>query len=915
MSVLSGITLVVLYLVALIGISAWADRGGVVARLGEHPLSLGLALGVYATSFTLFGGVGYADEHGYAILGFYLGVVLSCIAVPLLWWPLAEVVRTQRLTSLADLLAFRFTSPWIGPVVTLVLLTGLLPYLSLQMRALEAAAVVLHGKDTSAGPLYAAVLGLFAALLGVRYAEPWARRPGLLTTLVVESGVKVVTTGVVGLAALYGAFGGFSGFGAHFEAHPEAARALLDPIEEPLFANLVVLSFFGAFLLPRQFHVAFATQAPRAAWRHVIWLLPVLLLGFLLPVPVLLEAGRAANVGGTPDLFVLTWTEDPALRMVGFLGGVSGSSAMVLVTTLALSGMVVTHLALPLRVPGAVSRTSVRRTRQVVMVTLVVLGLVADAFLSQVVRLVDLGLVSFAVVAQFAPGVLCTLFWRRATSAGFLAGLAVGLAGVAALMGWPLLNGLPPGQATDGLIECLLVNVLVLMGVSLITTPRPDEQRAFVTARRRWGLGPPPVSLRALEERVARQLGPELAKSEVDRARRTAGVAPMETRPDRLRSVVQVVERQLSGLVGPLLARAATQAPNDGDDVLIDLQLRVIEEYGEEQDQVRDWLRGLLRDLPDGVVVTSRGGEVRLWNPTAQAITGFGPEEVVGARLDQLPHPLPALLTDAGEHVVRLPVGQRTLVVRTRTLSHGTRIVLLTDITEQRALQVEVDHRVRLASVGRMAAGVAHEIRNPLMGILMLAGNLRREVAEDDHAERLNALIHEGHRIEAIVRTLLEHSRSSQRPRGPVTVRSIVDEALLLAKFVPQLREHAVEVDIHDATVWGTLGSLTQVLVNLLTNAAQASPKGRPIEIRARTQVDDVVIEVLDEGSGIDESVAETLFEPFVTTKPVSEGTGLGLAVCWRIVLSHDGTLTTKRVAGRTCFALTLPQVEVGSEG
>jgi len=909
---LFGFGLVLVYLSGLVGLSEWADRGGSVARIGEHPLALGLALGVYATSFTLFGGVGYADDHGYAILGFYLGVVLSCLAIPLVWWPLARLVQHQRLSSVADLLAFRFTDPRVGPAVTGVLLAGLLPYLSLQLRALEDAAGVLHGPGALAGPLYAAMLGLFAASLGVRYAEPWAQRPGLLTTLVVESLVKLVCTVVGGIAALVGVFGGPAGFAAHLASHPETSEALLAPVREPLFPSLVVLSFLGAFLLPRQFHVAFATQAPRVAWRHVIWVLPALLLLFLLPVPVLLEAGRAANPGGAPDLFVMTWTADPWLRTIAFLGGVSASSAMVLVCTVALSGMVVTHVALPLRSRVAVSRRSVRRTRQLVTVTLVALGLVADALLSRVVPLVDLGLVSFAVVAQLGPGVFATLFWRRATSAGLLAGLAVGVVGVALTVGWPLVNGLAPGESSFGLVESLVANALTLVLVSVLTAPRPEEQRASAAALRPVGFGRPPSSLAGLEERVARQVGPVLARAEVERARVAAGVAVGENRPDRLRSVMQVVERQLSGLVGPLVSRAAVHDPDESDDPLIDVQLRVIEERGGPEARVRDWLRSLLRDLPDGVVVSNRDREVRLWNPTARAITGFGPEEVVGARIEQLPRPLPELLGRAGEHVVGLPVGQRTLVVRSRELADGTRIVLLTDLTEQRALQTEVDHRARLASRGRMAAGVAHEVRNPLMGMLMLAGNLRRDVADPDVEARLDALVREGERIEAIVRALLDHSRSSDPGREAVSVRALLGEVVTLARMVPDVRDHPLDVRIEDAVVRGSMGSLVQVLVNLLANAAQASPPGARLELRSRLIDEGVCIEVWDEGPGVAPEVADTLFEPFVTTKPVGEGTGLGLAVCWRIVQAHGGALTTERIDRRTCFSVRLPELGGG---
>lgn len=909
-----GVSLVVAYLTALVAIAEWAERGGVIARFGEHPVAFGLALGVYATSFTLFGGVGYADLHGYAILGFYLGVVLSCLAIPVLWWPLARIIREQRLSSLPDLLAFRFAAPVVGPVVTGVLLVGLLPYLSLQLRALERAATLVHGPDVPfIGPVYAALLGLFAVVVGTRITEPGAHRPGLLTTLAVESVVKLVATATVGAAALWGAFGGPDGLAAHFAASPEAARALLRPLHDSSFVTLVGLSFLGAFLLPRQFHVAFALHAPREAWRHAIWVLPLLLLGLLLPVPVLLEAGRAASPGTDPDLFVMTWTDDPGLQLVAFLGAVSASSAMVLVTSVALSGMVVTHLVLPLRPRQALSRRWLRRIRQAVTVSLVGLGLVADAGMSRLVPLVDLGLMSFAIVAQFAPGVLAVLVWRRATSTGLLIGLFIGLGGVVGLIGWPLQQGVAPGDVTDGLLECIVVNGFGLVVGSLLTQSRPHERRASTVVGRGGVMLPPDVV--ALRERVARQVGPELAQSEFDGVVRRLGIDPRERRPDRLRALMRGVEQQLSGLVGPLLARASVYGNEEQGDALVTVQLFALEERGEPDAQLRDWLGGLLSDLPDGVAVADRAGEVRLWSPMASAITGFSADAVVGARLDQLPFPLPELLQSSGERPVALPVGPRVLVVRARELSDGTRIVLITDRTDQRRLEAEVDHRARLASVGRMAAGVAHEIRNPLLGMLLVAGNLRRDLADQGDADacaRLDALLGEGHRIEGIVRTLLDHSRSTDDAPRPLAVRDLVDQVRTLAAMVPGLREHPLTVHVDEIRVHGTASSLVQVLVNLLANAAQASPEGRPIEVRAAAVAGEVRIDVLDEGPGVDESVMHTLFEPFVTTKPVGEGTGLGLAVCWRIVQAHGGVLTHERVKGRTCFSITLPAVEAG---
>jgi two-component system NtrC family sensor kinase len=222
----------------------------------------------------------------------------------------------------------------------------------------------------------------------------------------------------------------------------------------------------------------------------------------------------------------------------------------------------------------------------------------------------------------------------------------------------------------------------------------------------------------------------------------------------------------------------------------------------------------------------------------------------------------------------------------------------------------------RLASVGRLAAGLAHEIGNPLAAILgfeelLLQGGLDAA----DHKDFLERMKRETERIHRILRDLLDFARPAvQRREGELEaagdVREAVSDVLSLVKPQKALRDVTVHADLAPDVGRATLSHqrIVQVVLNLVLNAADAAPRGQ-LHIRAaRAAEGKVRIEVEDDGPGIAEEVRERLFEPFVTTKPVGEGTGLGLAVCRGLVESVGGTISVEPGAERGArFVIELP--------
>jgi signal transduction histidine kinase len=234
---------------------------------------------------------------------------------------------------------------------------------------------------------------------------------------------------------------------------------------------------------------------------------------------------------------------------------------------------------------------------------------------------------------------------------------------------------------------------------------------------------------------------------------------------------------------------------------------------------------------------------------------------------------------------------------------------LETASAELKAAQEHLVRSERLASVGRLAAGLAHEIGNPIAAILgfeelLLAGGLD-EAEERDFLERMKR---ETERIHRVLRDLLDFARPatgvSEADRGPPgDVREAVDDVVALVRPQKSFREVELATDVAPDVprVGLTQERLVQVLLNLLLNAADAVPRaGGRVAIRAaRTRAGGVRIEVEDNGPGIPPAVRATLFEPFVTTKEVGKGTGLGLAVCRGLVEGVLGTITADDASGR----------------
>jgi len=222
----------------------------------------------------------------------------------------------------------------------------------------------------------------------------------------------------------------------------------------------------------------------------------------------------------------------------------------------------------------------------------------------------------------------------------------------------------------------------------------------------------------------------------------------------------------------------------------------------------------------------------------------------------------------------------------------------------------ELERRKRLAALGEMAAGLAHEIRNPLGGISLFASLLERDCRGSETSLDLVHKIQKGvGRLDGVVSNVLAFAHPRQLERRPALLKSILTEAVEMGR--PHFVQRRVEVEIDDGVgeqeVWADAGQLQRAVLNLLLNASEASEAGGSVRLSSRRAgADYLEIEVTDRGSGIDGEALDRLFNPFFTTKDT--GTGLGLAIVHRIVESHGGTVqAANRSGGGAVFTIRLP--------
>jgi two-component system sensor histidine kinase PilS (NtrC family) len=338
----------------------------------------------------------------------------------------------------------------------------------------------------------------------------------------------------------------------------------------------------------------------------------------------------------------------------------------------------------------------------------------------------------------------------------------------------------------------------------------------------------------------------------------------------------------------------------------------------------------ILEHMSSGVLVIDSGGKILGINPTAEQILGVDKSDVVGMQIDAAFDPLTpefarevtgALASSQGRlrHEITLrrpdgsalPLGLSTSILKDDGGESRGVIAVFKDLTEVREMEERMRKADRLAAIGELSAGIAHEIRNPLASISGSIEILYNELelsGDDKHLMEL--IMKESDRLNKIINDFLEFARLRPPKRGAVALRRCLDEVAALLANNPAAR-NGIEIRVEHAdgelVVEADEEQMKQVMVNLAINACEAMSGGGKLVVETRrTSEGHARITVRDDGPGIGSEARERLFEPFFTTK--EGGTGLGLAIANKIVASHGGRIEARnREEGGAEFSVVVP--------
>jgi PAS domain S-box-containing protein len=344
-----------------------------------------------------------------------------------------------------------------------------------------------------------------------------------------------------------------------------------------------------------------------------------------------------------------------------------------------------------------------------------------------------------------------------------------------------------------------------------------------------------------------------------------------------------------------------------------------------EMQRLKDYSENIIESLTVGVSVIDEAGSVIGWNRVLEDQVGIRKEAALGRPLRDVfgPGAYGALFPDEEQPDFRLlsevtletSGGKKTFdIARTPLLDNALRpygtIIVFEDVTDKIRLQQQLLTSEKLASIGLLSAGVAHEINTPLTGISSYIQMLQKKLTDSHYAQILEKVEAQTDRVARIIKNLLAFARSpSEASFQRVDLKASLEEILSLIDYKLKTMNIRLVLELAPVPPLYAQGErLQQVFINIILNALDAMPGGGELGIRLALEDGAEVVRISDTGTGIRPEHRSRIFDPFFTTKGVGKGTGLGLSISYAIVKEHDGRIDVQSEVGRgTTFIITLP--------
>jgi len=894
------------YLGVLFAIAYYGDKRADAGRsIIANPTIYALSLAVYCTTWTFYGSVGRAASTGIGFLPIYLGPTLMAG----LWWfvmlKIIRISKANRITSIADFVSSRYgKSHLLGGLVTIIAVIGIVPYISLQLKAVSNSfTILLHYPDivmparAAAQPLLqdsalyiALILAAFTILFGTRHLDATERHEGMVAAIAFESLVKLLAFVAVGIFVTFFLYDGFDDIFDRAELVPRL-KALMTVDDTGAsygsWWSLTFLSMLSIMFLPRQFQISVVENVNERHLARAIWLFPLYLLLiniFVLPIAV---GGLLHFPDGSvdADTFVLTLPmaeQQEALALLVYIGGLSAGTGMVIVETIALSTMVCNDLVMPVLLRWKSLRLHEEQDlswlllsiRRWAIAAILLLGYIYFRAAGEAYALVGIGLISFAAVAQFAPSIVGGIYWKGGTRQGAIAGLVAGFAV------W-VYTLLLPSFAKSGWLSLSFISE-GLFGIGLL-----KPQQLFGLS----GLGEIPHSLFwsmlaniGCYVAVSLRRRPDVVETSqatlfVDAFRHTEG--DQRSRFWRGSAQVQDLLPLIGRFLGPERAR---------DAFLIYARRRGVASI--DQLEANADLVHYAETLLAGAI---GGASARVMVASVVKEEPLGIDEVMN------------ILDEASQ----VRAYSRQVEQKSHELEEAT--------AELRAANE------RLKELDRMKddfmSTVTHELRTPLTSIRAFSEILLEDPKTNLENRRkfLAIIVKETERLTRLINQVLDmakiESGNAEWHTADIDLREVIEESLAATSSLFADKRIGLEKRLAGdvPSVRADRDRLIQVMLNLLANAVKFCEEDRGrVTVRLFAEGGAARVDVEDNGAGIAEADQPTVFEKFrqvgdtMTAKP--QGTGLGLPISRQIVEHFGGRLWVKSSLGKgATFSFTLP--------
>lgn len=877
------------YVALLFLIAFAAERAGVQGKANwwlRSPLVYTLSLSIYCTAWTFYGAVGNAARSGLEYVTIYLGPSLVIIG----WWlilrRLVRIGRSHRVTSVADLISSRFgKSNTLAIIVTIMAVIGVTPYIALQLQSVTLSISIFAAAEQSAattdpntdfGAFWIAFgLAVFTVLFGTRNLNVNERHHGVVIAVAAEAIVKLIALLAVGIFVVWGVAGGLTETLERIDASDLGTW----DTNGSRWATLTFLSAAAFLCLPRMFQVMVVENDDERHLQIASWAFPLyLMLMSLFVVPIAVIGLEVMPEGSNPDLFVLSLPLSQGrdgLAMLSFLGGFSSATSMVIVATLALSTMVSNHIVMPvflyLRQGGASQSGDVRDViilaRRVSILAIIGFGYVYYEMSGGSRALAAIGLISFAGVAQFLPAMLGGIFWRGATRLGAIAGLATGFTIWVFTM---LLPSFGPGAVLSvsvfeqGLWGLSWLRPHALFGIEGMDTTVHAVFWSMVLNVLAFAV----VSIMTFPSPIERLQGAQFVNVFDHSAQQRGWNASFAESED-----LMIMAQRILG---------ADEARR-----LFELQAKRQGNPGYLPEPTSAFLQALERELAASVGAA-----------TAHAMIS----QIVGGTSVSVQD----LMAVADESAQMLEYSNQ-LEAKSRELSQ-TAAKLRSANEKLMKLSAQKD---------AFLSQISHELRTPMTSIRAFSEILRdaQAIGPLEKSKYANIIHVEAIRLTRLLDDLLD---LSVLENGQVTLNQqsgslvdVLDQAVATASASSAREIEISRRRLNETIALHTdLDRLAQVFINLITNAQKYCSADEPkLRIEVQDHKEFVVVDFIDNGSGIAPDDREMMFEKFSRIGASdSNGAGLGLAICREIMNRLGGDVSYLADVEGTGFRVVLPQ-------